>query len=588
MKTKNNRFFYVLLAISFVSMFMASCKHDESIQLLHLNVAQFNQRGKVYMDVNMPRWTEGDVININNVACTLHVSGNDVEHSYATTVVERSSNYKAIFPHDCTISEMDGSVVGMSLPEVQPYVTDASHNNAQVLYAPMCAQSTGNSLVFKNMGAVLAINIDNSRDNDMVVDYVSITSINNSVALWGDAQVFDFASAPYYQCVSDVATHNTVYLKDDDGWDLFALNSGDSKIVYIYIPSVPTEVLNKFSVTVYTHSGHNAYNYTLTQQTPGLGNFLNNELVDVPFSTSEATQTLDPDRTSQLLVNVEGAIPDAMFEINVDGDQVYFSKGNLQYCASLNEWRFAEHQYDYVGNVSEGNVYENGVKCNNADIDVNYSGWIDLFGWGTSGYDNTTNDGYASRFMPYESADGTINTTYNYYGYGPSINMSNPHIAGSNYDWGVNNQINDAGERGSWRTLTYDEWKYLLNTREVQGGSGKGYSWQLVYVNSIRGMLIYADSYNGTLYAQNAALNAVPELCAFLPCAGERKKTTINYPGTLLGYWTATNYYMSAGVGTANKTQSVRVSVSSSSSNITWSKTNRCIGSSVRLVQDID
>ena len=29
--------------------------------------------------------------------------------------------------------------------------------------------------------------------------------------------------------------------------------------------------------------------------------------------------------------------------------QVHFSQGNLQYQASTNTWRFAEHQYDYVG-----------------------------------------------------------------------------------------------------------------------------------------------------------------------------------------------------------------------------------------------
>ena len=49
--------------------------------------------------------------------------------------------------------------------------------------------------------------------------------------------------------------------------------------------------------------------------------------------------------------------------------QVYFSQGNLQYQASTNTWRFAEHQYDYVGgivntSVEYGNVYYDGIKCN--------------------------------------------------------------------------------------------------------------------------------------------------------------------------------------------------------------------------------
>ena len=50
--------------------------------------------------------------------------------------------------------------------------------------------------------------------------------------------------------------------------------------------------------------------------------------------------------------------------------KVLFSPGNLQYKASTKEWRFAPRQYDYIG--------ENNIK-----ISDTYSGWIDLFGWGT-------------------------------------------------------------------------------------------------------------------------------------------------------------------------------------------------------------
>ena len=54
---------------------------------------------------------------------------------------------------------------------------------------------------------------------------------------------------------------------------------------------------------------------------------------------------------------------------------VRFSQGNLQYQASTGTWRFAESQSDYIG---EGN----------ANIGESYDGWIDLFGWGTSGYNH--------------------------------------------------------------------------------------------------------------------------------------------------------------------------------------------------------
>ena len=69
-----------------------------------------------------------------------------------------------------------------------------------------------------------------------------------------------------------------------------------------------------------------------------------------------------------------GALP-GRFTINANGDQVCFSQGNLQYFCSTSspEWRFAEHQYDYV--AFDGSAYsENSGK------------WIDLFCYGTSGY----------------------------------------------------------------------------------------------------------------------------------------------------------------------------------------------------------
>lgn len=41
------------------------------------------------------------------------------------------------------------------------------------------------------------------------------------------------------------------------------------------------------------------------------------------------------------------------------------------------------------------------------------------------------------------------------------------NISGTNYDWGIYNGISNGGNKpGIWRTLTYDEWNYLLNTRK--------------------------------------------------------------------------------------------------------------------------
>lgn len=79
--------------------------------------------------------------------------------------------------------------------------------------------------------------------------------------------------------------------------------------------------------------------------------------------------------------------------------QVYFSPGNLQFnavqgthkCADgktqQGTWRFAENQYDEIGG-------------DNRNLSATYDGYIDLFGWGTSGYDNTTQDPLAVNYQP--------------------------------------------------------------------------------------------------------------------------------------------------------------------------------------------
>ena len=104
--------------------------------------------------------------------------------------------------------------------------------------------------------------------------------------------------------------------------------------------------------------------------------------------------------------------------------QVYFSKGNLRYHCSTKAWSFATNQYDVVGQ-------------SNSNISSSYAGYIDLFGWGTSGNNN---------LMPYETS---LSVNYG---------AGNNSIANTTYDWG-------SKVSGEYRTLTQNEWTYLLTER---------------------------------------------------------------------------------------------------------------------------
>ena len=185
----------------------------------------------------------------------------------------------------------------------------------------------------------------------------------------------------------------------------------------------------------------------------------------------------------------EGSIP-ALFSIS-ETQQVFFSKGNLQYQASTNTWRFAEHQWDYVGGTYNGQdygtVYENGVKCDNSQISPAYNGWIDLFGWATSGWDN--NNLY---YRPWDTENS--GWTVNGYGYGYwDGEYSNYSMTGdyANMDWGVYNAIiNGGNEAGLWRTLNGNEWDYVTNYRQ-----NAPYKKSVATVNGQRGFILLPDAW---------------------------------------------------------------------------------------------
>ena len=230
------------------------------------------------------------------------------------------------------------------------------------------------------------------------------------------------------------------------------------------------------------------------------------------------------------LAQTEGAL-NGVFTINDSGDKVRFSRGNLQYQASTSTWRFATQQYDYVG-------------TDNENISATYGGWIDLFGWGTSGYHNPY-DNYNTQYQPYSTSTATVNTSCNTYGYGPSTNMQDSNLTGTSaeYDWGVHNAISNGGNQtGLWRTLTKDEWNYIFKTRTASTVGGRANArFVMSQVNGVNGLILFPDEYTHPSYLPtplsinnaSAAFNvnsftndgwtAMENLgCVFLPAAGCR------------------------------------------------------------------
>ncbi len=265
------------------------------------------------------------------------------------------------------------------------------------------------------------------------------------------------------------------------------------------------------------------------------------------------------DSISPITPDRDGALP-GLFSVSAT-QQVYFSPGNLQYQASTNTWRFAEHQYDYVGTQTADDYGFHGGNVSGSDnrsISSTYIGWIDLFGWGTG--DN------------------------------PTLSSDNYGAYGTFVDWGSNPISNGGNTANRWRTLTQAEWEYLLNTRP--GASSKLGSGN---INGVGGLIILPDnwtlpsecsftsgnalrfndwtlnSYTLSQWAQMETAGAV-----FLPAAGYRYGTNVNHVGYRGYYWSSSPI---------NEYYAYRMSFNSNYLYATYDG-NRYEGFSVRPVQD--
>ncbi len=268
--------------------------------------------------------------------------------------------------------------------------------------------------------------------------------------------------------------------------------------------------------------------------------------------------------------------------------KVYFSQGNLQYQASTNTWRFAENQWDYVGDGVHGTVEENGVKCNNELISSTYDGWIDLFGWGTSGYNHG-----AVCYQPWSSTTNYVD--YCAYGYTTYPNMYNLDDQTGQADWGVNAISNGGNSPGIWRTLTHDELDFLIYTRDEE--LNLVYTFIKAQVDGINGIIIFPDDWDASYYSFN---NVNPDAdfdsniinatqwdtlkqygVVFLPAAGRRFGRTVSEVLSHGFLWSATYVHSNIDYTHAHSFYFTNVNYSTGFEN------PRYTGCSVRLVQDV-
>ena len=262
------------------------------------------------------------------------------------------------------------------------------------------------------------------------------------------------------------------------------------------------------------------------------------------------------------------------FTINANGDQVYFSQGNLQYIGSASTpyWKFADNQWDVLGTTT-------GQNSSDQNVDR------DLFGWGTSGWNNGN-----MYYQPYDTQNNGNSSQG--YGYGPTDGTSyTNNLTGTyaNADWGVYNPISNGGNQANqWRTLTAPEWGYIFSTRTTSSGI----LYAKANVNGVNGVILLPDDWSSDTYSLSntnssgasfssntisaSQWSALEQAGAvFLPAAGYRNGASVYLVGSNGCYW-STSYIFSS--------SAIRVFFDGSHVGLDYNF-SRIVGFSVRLVR---
>lgn len=229
----------------------------------------------------------------------------------------------------------------------------------------------------------------------------------------------------------------------------------------------------------------------------------------------------------QQFVTLQEGLGSGLFTL--DDKVVRFALGNLQYQASTQTWRFADNQWSAIG-------------ASNHNIGEHYEGWIDLFGWGTSGYNHG-----AACYQPWSSSAGY----YDYYAYG-NCNYCLDSQTGQ-ADWGFNPISNGGCEENTWFTLSYDGWEDLFSPYR----NHSNVSFAKARVNGVNGVVVTPDDWTNLFYPfnfpndYNASFTSneielstwigklEPLGCVFLPAVGYRENTSVSNVRNYGGYWTS-------------------------------------------------
>ena len=187
-----------------------------------------------------------------------------------------------------------------------------------------------------------------------------------------------------------------------------------------------------------------------------------------------------------------------------------------------------------------------------------------MFGWGTSGYNHG-----AVCYQPWSTSQ--INVDYFAYG---SVEY-NLFDQDGRADWGFNTISNGGNSADQWRTLTKDEWVYLLLIRNTMSGM----RYAKARVNGTKGVLLFPDGWDSSIYTINYAnVYSVSFNCNVIDV--ETFQNILESNGVVFLPAAGSRLGINAGDGNANI-------IDFDDDHLSYNKVgNRCRGYSVRLVTE--
>ena len=425
---------------------------------------------------NFMHWQDGDCINVNGTelsTISTDTSTAEFEGEVSVFRINGKNTFFAVYPTSIA-NNISPEELSVNIPTIQYYNPLPAYRNYMV--AKGYTEGIKLNLNFKNLCSLLHLQISGTRNNlqgdAAQITKIVVTSGNTTLNGVGHINLDDYdpdSSEPFdIQYTLDGSKSTTLVCATDSG---FVNVENSEKDFYIFLPA--TGNINNLSVKIYNAEG----NYMKLQSSLEGTNFRRSTIY---------TAKVD------FLANERDPYLPGGFEIsnNRSMGMMHFAPANLYYNITTDTFGFFANQYE----ISEG--YGWNINHNSGTVGYDSTNNIvSLFGWGTSTYDNTATDQYATRFMPQDTQgwwgnmlndlsgieQNGVNDALNTWGYGPSGGFGTNYwnIHSTPYDWGIYRRIwnpkkraNDRWDnKGFWTTPTTSQWQSLITHLQTSGAN---------------------------------------------------------------------------------------------------------------------